>query len=577
MDTDGRAMTKPAYLSTRYWIPATEVNEDDIDDLYVHHQFELSRCRFCRNNSIKPVDECNTCESFKGSTQLYIKRQTENGVYYGVPLAEWRKARRILHLEHVKITDLRKRIDFPQDLRWTGKLYDGSLPNTANQVRIVDDFWRNAFDTGLNAGIIQATPRTGKTVIAVNIVCELGFRAIITGAELGWLEQFVDTFISHTNVSELHNAVVLVSNKQSSRHYRNVKGVRVVTRVDQIPSDACVVLFAYQAFIADKNKVINYLHNKFTTIVVDEVHIGAAAEFSSLLNNLDVTYRIGLSATVDRNDGQSPIAKRLMGTVAAISDTIIMSPEFHLVETGVTCNADSPTARVTYLAANPTRNKIVVKHVFQDLLADPQHYMFIPVTRTTHMQRLAKMINEQAAFYNAEARRQGKPAPFRMPVAITYYGGTADHKAVRSQAISGAVRVIVAVDKKVKHGISIPTWTHVYTGLAPIANGPGYYQLTQRVCTPPAPGTTKPQPVIRHFIDAMPASAKTFRNLWDSVYNPVRGMLEEGIISMSDATRERVNYIVARAESYDGPEAVTMAKRKKKMKNATGGFLGIRR
>jgi hypothetical protein len=147
----------------------------------------------------------------------------------------------------------------------------------------------------------------------------------------------------------------------------------------------------------------------------------------------------------------------------------------------------------------------------------------------------------------------------------------------QSHAVSGAVRVIVAVDKKVKHGISIPTWTHVYTGLAPIANGPGYYQLTQRVCTPPAPGTTKPQPVIRHFIDAMPASAKTFRNLWDSVYNPVRGMLEEGIISMSDATRERVNYIVARAESYDGPEAVTMAKRKKKMKNATGGFLGIRR
>lgn len=262
-------MSDTIYLTTKMFIPARLIDEDEVAKLFTHHQFEERQCKRCKLAPNRPVQQCWTCPGFKGTTKLYAKQGTANGVFVGVPLAQWKRVRKLLGLMDVPVKDLRPRLDFPQDLHWTGKLYDGSN-GKPNQVAVVDQFWANVFDKGGEAGLIQCPPRFGKSPTVVNILCELGFRAIIFAAELGWLEQFVDTFIDFTNVSDLKNAVTLVSTKPSSKVYKTKPGVCVVNSVEKIPPETCVLLVAYQAFIHDPDRVAGLLHGKFTSIAVDE-------------------------------------------------------------------------------------------------------------------------------------------------------------------------------------------------------------------------------------------------------------------------------------------------------------------
>jgi hypothetical protein len=313
-----------------------------------------------------------------------------------------------------------------------------------------------------------------------------------------------------------------------------------------------------------------YINNN--PILVHNCHQAAAYEYSKVLNNIDVTYRIGLSATVNRNDGMTPVVHRIMGNVGVRSEASVMIPTLQIIETGIRSDAENATTRTTALSVSHKRNLLVLKMVFEDLQDDPDNCLFIPVDRVAHMTKLTGMINQQAAHDNAEARNKGKPEPWPYPLALSYSGATYDHKYVRTMASSKQIRVVVAVSKKVKHGISIPAWSIVYTGLAPIADGPGFYQMLSRVSTPPPPGETKPDPTVKHFIDSMPASARTFANLYNSQFNSLRDMIDTGKVAVSTATKERILQIVSRANSYQGPPEVAMSRKQKK---SLGGFLGL--
>jgi hypothetical protein len=548
------------YLSTRFWIPADLVDERELQELYIHHQFDEPVCRMCSYRPVRPCKVCYTCPGYKGETSLYSKRQTEEGIFMGLPLAQWRKARQILNLEDIPVTDMRPRIPFPQDLRFTGKLYDGSKPGTIDQQYVVDRFWEKVIETKRNAGIIEAAARSGKTFIAAHILCELGFRTFITAAEIAWLEGFVKAFVDMTNLHSLHNAVVLISNKKSSQRFAKVPGVKVLKSFDEpIPEEACIVLAAYQSFTRDPKRIVRVLHNKFTTLVVDEADNAAAYAFSKVIGNMDVTFRIALTATVDRVDGMTPILIRLMGQVAVRVDAVIYPPKFTLVETGVFVDTENMTMRTTLLGRSATRNKIILKQAFSDLRAHENNCLLIPVSRLTHMNKLARMINEQAAFENSanheKLRKEGKVPKdiWPYPLAMTYSGETKDHGLVREKAAARDIRIVVAYIKKVQRGLSVSAWNIIYTGLSPISTGPGFYQLVARVSTPPDDGEEKQQPLIRHFIDGYPASARTFANLWNSPYNSLALLIKKGKVLIDEETQERVNKIISSSSTYTGP------------------------
>lgn len=574
-------MEDRAYLTTRYWIPSHLVDERDIDELYTHFQFADHVCKNCRLRFNRPVDACFGCSGFMGETQLYSRRQTADGVFWGVPLAQWRKARELLGLGDIPVTDMRKKIPFAQDLRFTGKLHDGSQPNTIDQERVVDLFWERVIMTRKNFGIIEAAARSGKSYICVDLICELGYRALITCSEVAWLEQFLDAFLEVTNVKSLHQAVVLVSDKASAKKYKNISGLMVVNDLEKVPETACVVLVPYQYFVKDQSRVVKLLHKQFTTLAVDECHKAAADVFGRILLNLDVTFGIGLSATVDRNDGQSPIAKRALGSIAVRVDAIIFPPKFKLIETDVTCTAQNPTTRTTALAKNKTRNKIILQNIFADLRQHENNCLLIPVGRLNHMVTLTRMINEQANFENQVAREACRKAgeipkdiwPF--PLAMSYSGATKDHGLVRAKASKRDIRVVVAYITKVSHGLSVAAWNVVYTGLSPISSGPNFYQLVSRISTPPKAGEQKMQPVVKHFVDATSDSATSFRNLWFSKYNSIESLLEKGKIKIDQETMERCSKIISSPGVYRGSAEKTM--RAKPRVNGLSGFRAISR
>jgi len=119
-------MEETLFLSTRCWIPSHLVDEDEIDELYTHFQFAEHKCKRCPIRPRRPANVCWKCPGFMGETQLYSKRQTENGIFWGIPLAQHKKALELLQLDDLPREDMRKKIPFPQKLKFTGKLHDGT-------------------------------------------------------------------------------------------------------------------------------------------------------------------------------------------------------------------------------------------------------------------------------------------------------------------------------------------------------------------------------------------------------------------------------------------------------------------
>lgn len=138
-------------------------------------------------------------------------------------------------------------------------------------------------------GIIALPTGSGKTVIAIAAICELSERTLIITYTKEQLMQWMDMIKKFTDIPS----------SMVAAFYSEEKRIAPIT------------ISTYQTAF----RHIKELSYRFSFLIVDEVHHLPAEKFKSIALGMYSTHRLGLSATVIREDGKHVELFPLMGGV----------------------------------------------------------------------------------------------------------------------------------------------------------------------------------------------------------------------------------------------------------------------
>lgn len=473
-----------AYIREKIYVRRDIAEEVDYRRIFSRDIFKETKCASCINREFRPNDLCWGCNGWTDHVEMYEVKRIKGVEYVGVPWGDQKAIENIFDFDFDDrgVKDQRATPPMPHKLKWVKPLYTGNEKingmKTANQVGIVHEWVKH------RGGIIEASPRTGKSTMAAYIGTRLGLRVLIVTHDTALSKQMANEYIQMTNVK-----------KVAERKGLKVEDlVLLIEKPSQITREklenACVVAVNYQKFIYSKKRV-KLMRKMFGIMFVDEVHQASATAYANFVNSIAARYRCGLSATPERRDGRHVIGRMLIGPVVVRSATSAMIPGLSLVKTGIGLPPSAGKPRdggLKYLATSMTRNKMIVDNVMKDL-EDGHEGVIIPVGSLEHMRTLRELFIKR---FNDD-----KPV-------LTYYGGINKQKRIEEFEQRG--KVLIAMWQMIKQGVTLkkPTSMHL---VLPRADGHMFYQLTNRVCTPVE---GKRKPIIRIYVDEVGISRGCF-------------------------------------------------------------------
>lgn len=474
------SLEQTIFVKDKVYIPVTAIDADEAEEHFIHRFYEESACIKCEYLSDRHSYLCDECPAFKSAVSL-TKVRTFRGVQFiGFPVGVKRDLPSILDISYKDFRVIDKRVTFPfdVDIKFTGKLRD-------YQTSAANDWLKRRY------GMIEAPPRSGKTITALSILIDLGQKVFFTANQHEFLEQFIEHIEEFTNLPELEEQY----GKKLYGYPKTAKDFRTM-------QFACM---PYQSFLSDvKGKERFRLVSKyFGAVFVDESHKSGSNEFAKVISSLPLKYKGGMTATVKRKDGRHVITENILGPVQHRVKRDMLVPKLVVHETEAKPkSAYSGPAGWTYamkfLSNHKKRNRQIVDKVLEDLKKNRS--IVIPVMFKDHVNELVGMINYEYGERIAE--------PFMG-------GGSKANKAHRYRVIEdarqGKVRVVVGIRSLLQLGINIPRWDCLYN-VIPISNEPNWKQESSRILTPDA---NKNQPLIRFFVDPhMAQSTGCFGNTW---------------------------------------------------------------
>lgn len=496
-------MARLAYIKSKLLVPDTSEMRRRVERHYEFRAFKEATCKKCDvyKQGERFNDVCAQCPAYIGHYKTWKETTYKDRPYLAVPKGDMDRAIKVLRLDSDDIVDKRtKDRPFRSKLKFTGTLYTGNGQivdgsPTQNQRRLVKEFLSNPH------GFIKAPARSGKTTLGVNIICALGQRAIVFGAEREWLRQFLLEFKTHTNLLELR--------RKTGRRI-----VAIIKDVKEITDDLDVALVTYQKFIRGSEglrRIKKYIHGKFPTSVVDEAHMTAARAYSNVANNLDSFYSLALTATVERKDGLQRLTRLIMGPVITEGEEIGLVPNVEVIDTKLAPKHDWKSGNasygraITWLSFNKKLNKQLVRNVFRDLRDDPKRKVIIPVARVRHALILTKLINRQARYNN-----DNKDENWGENLAVAYHGKGQRDRVLKLMRESKKTRVLVAMKQMCTMALNIKPLSNMHLFI-PMNNAPNFYQITKRICTP---FEGKPTPQLSIYVHDFGLSRGCFRATW---------------------------------------------------------------
>ena len=255
----------------------------DLDPLLEKRIEELSEYE---NTVIVEYDPISN--SFTVSSQEYLKpylyRFSQRIVYQrgkGYKVKPYMIYDVISELEHygfkiIDKDDVLSPKKLPRQIKFTGEL--------RNYQKAALDKWTE----NRKKGIIALPTGSGKTIIAIAAIALVGVYSLIVVFTKDQLMQWIDRIMEFMNANELVGA-----------YYGDEKSLRPIT------------VTTYQTAF----KKINIFSTKFDFLVVDEAHHLPADKFRAIAMGSSAIYRMGLSATVAREDGKHEEIFPLMGGV----------------------------------------------------------------------------------------------------------------------------------------------------------------------------------------------------------------------------------------------------------------------
>jgi len=141
----------------------------------------------------------------------------------------------------------------------------------------------------------------------------------------------------------------------------------------------------------------------FGLVILDEAHHVAASTFRDVVGRCPARYRLGLTATPEREDGLTPLLGIYLGRPIEVirhedlvAAGVLTLPEIQVVETGFTypyLSADDYAPMMSALVADDERNELVVDRVAAEARAG--HTCLVLSGRVGHCRALAARLRER--------------------------------------------------------------------------------------------------------------------------------------------------------------------------------------
>ena len=262
---------------------------------------------------------------------------------------------------------------------FTGELYAENPNQQAVVSNTLDALRSRRYAT------MESPVGSGKTVMVVSIVCQLGRRALFVTTTTNLLEQartqgFM-AFAPHLKVGQLRG-----------RRYSAVE-------------DCDIVLCCPRTLLADHDPA---WFKRFGTLVFDEAHKAATSEMLEAGRRLRCKYRLGVSATLRRNDDKYIFIPAILGDVATRLTRVWSGVTYvtHFLDYPSKPKAEFPLVSVKWgkykgradfqrygndIAMHDGRNSAVCDAVQGDLV--DRGKIFVYATLVDHLERLQMMLD----------------------------------------------------------------------------------------------------------------------------------------------------------------------------------------
>lgn len=488
---------KQAVLCEMWYFRQEDVDLKAIRGHYERRIYEEKTCAKCEYKEIRfDAATCGECPAYSGKVITWKPRRADDGSdWVGLPRGDIRNYPALgIDLNEYEITDRRG----AAEMYMTG--FEVTATLKPEQVRIFDEVMSGLQQLSHGGyqepyGLLEAPPRTGKTLILIAIAAALGLRTLVLANQDDLLKQFIGDLEDHTNIKD-------VCFTEGWTSYGIAKKVDQLLEYD-------IALITYQSLANEENGALKLaaIKNSFGLVLVDEAHRAAANDFSRVVNAINSWYKIGCTATPKRKDGMDFRIRQILGPVIAKAKQEAMQPYVTVHFTGCkpTKLLSHWTRAMKWLSEQEDREDYIISLIEKDvnLLG---HYVVVPVVFKAQAWRMVEKLvalGITAESFTAETNRED----------------------LLRRAKAGEIQVVIGIRSILSTGVNVPPWSSIHE-ISPIANSPNLYQEYNRVCTEMTDAdyqricgkktglTSKPQPVIRMYVDEMGQSTGCFAVCW---------------------------------------------------------------
>ncbi len=221
-------------------------------------------------------------------------------------------------------------------------------------------------------------------------------------------------------------ALVLVHTKDLARQWvervRDVLGMQAGTIGEGVVAEAPITIGLVQTLDRWEAERVASLGRRFGLLIVDEAHHGPASTYLRLLGLLPCRWRIGLTATPERDDGLTPMLEWCFGPVLyrveqreLIDLGYLVAPEYVQIRSDFKWDGDATNnfaGLVTDVCQDECRNRLIVQTAVQELSSGGT--LLILSTRKEHCADLAAALTKEGV--TAEVLTSDTPAKKRAGV-----------------------------------------------------------------------------------------------------------------------------------------------------------------
>lgn len=193
------------------------------------------------------------------------------------------------------------------------------------------------------------------------------------------------------------------------------------------------------------------LRNFFGLVIMDEGHHTPANTFRGTVEQFPAHYRVGITATLDREDGFGPLVKDIFGPILheEQQDRNIMPVEVRLVPTALELPPQEdgePFNFNAYMDAqvtDPVRNSLICSMVAREYAAG--RACLVMSTRIAHVKALSVFLRKA----------------YKIP-AVAMHGAGGFDEDVLDDVDSGKTRVVVSTYSLLGEGTNCPRWDRMF-------------------------------------------------------------------------------------------------------------------